>query len=115
MLIRIDRASSVALHEQIAGQYRHAIATGELDSGTKLPPARELAEGLDVNMHTLLRAFKALRDEGLVEMRRGRGTRVANNAPRLAEVSNLADQLVTAARRYGISDADLKQLVEVRL
>lgn len=115
MLIKIDHASAQPLHEQIAGRLRQAIAEGDPAAGERLPPARELAESLGVNVHTLLRAFQALRDEGLLEMRRGRGTTVTGTAPRLAAVGAAARRLVEDARRAGMADDDILQLVTVHL
>ncbi len=115
MLWKIDTQSSQPLHEQLAGQLRRGIATEALAEGEKLPPARELAEGLGVNVHTVLRAFQTLRDEGLLEVRRGRGTSVAADAKSLSEHVELARRLVVEARRAGFCNREILQLVKVQL
>ena len=115
MLWRIDTQSPQPLHEQLAGQIRRGIAARELAEGEKLPPARDLAKGLGVNMHTVLRAFQTLRDEGLLEVRRGRGTSVAADAKSAARHVELARRLVSEARRAGLGNREILQLVEVQL
>ena len=115
MLWRIDAQSPQPLHEQLAGQIRRGIATGELAEGEKLPPARDLAKGLGVNMHTVLRAFQTLRDEGLLEVRRGRGTSVSAGATSATRHVELARRLVSEARRAGLSNKEIIRLVEVQL
>lgn len=115
MLLTIDPQSSQPLHDQLAGQLRSAIAAGDPAPGEKLPPARELASGLDVNVHTLLRAFQTLKDEGLLEVRRGRGTIVTGAAPKLASFATMAQRLVAEARRAGLSNTQIKKLVEDQL
>ena len=115
MLWKIDAQSPQPLHEQLAGQIRRGIAARELAEGEKLPPARDLAKGLGVNMHTVLRAFQTLRDEGLLEVRRGRGTSVARDAESAARHVELARRLVNEARRSGLGDREILQLVEVQL
>ncbi|WP_110588248.1 GntR family transcriptional regulator [Microbacterium suaedae] len=112
MLIRVDDASSVPLGIQIAVQIRRSIATGELDAGERLPPAREVASDLDVNLHTVLRAYGMLRDEGLIEMRRGRGTRVcAEPSPAFVELSALIDQTVQKAATLGLSRQQIMDIM----
>lgn len=115
MLLKVDLQSSQPLHDQLAGQLRMAIASGDPAPGDKLPPARDLANSLGVNVHTLLRAFKTLRDEGLLEVRRGRGTIVTGRAPEQANFVALAKELVTEARRSGLTDEKIRQLLEAQL
>lgn len=115
MLLRIDHSSSLPLHDQLAAQLRKAIASGDPAAGDRLPPARELAKTLDVNVHTLLRAYQTLRDEGILEVRRGRGTIVTNGAANLAELSPLVAELVTQARHQGLTDNDIRSLLEIQL
>ncbi len=112
MTIRIDPARAEPLHEQIAAQLRRALGKGKPGPGQQLPPARKLAETLDVNMHTVLRAYGALRDEGLIEMRRGRGVTVRSGGGRNARVVELARGLLAEARRQGLAVRELKALLE---
>ena len=112
MLLRIDPGIDEPLHEQIAAQLRRAIADGKAKRGEQLPPARELAASLEVNMHTVLRAYAALRDEGLVDMRRGRGVTVATASGPRARVVELARELLAEARRHSVGLRELKQLLE---
>ncbi len=115
MLLSVDVQSSRPLHDQLAGQLRQAISDGDPAPGDKLPPARDLADSLGVNVHTLLRAFKTLQDEGLLEVRRGRGTLVTGKAPERVDVIGIARQLVTEARRQGLADTGIRQLLEAQL
>ncbi len=112
MLITIDPTSETPLFEQIAAGLRAALAGGELDAGDRLPSGRELADSLDVNMHTVLRAYGALRDEGLVEMRRGRGVTVLRTAGHRARLFELARALLVEARKQGMGMDQVKALLE---
>lgn len=115
MLIELDSASTVPLFAQIAGSVRRQIAAGAIKAGDRLPAARELAASLGVNMHTVLRAYQVLRDEGLVDMRRSRGVVVTARAPDEAELIDQAKAFIALARRHGLSDADLIRLLEANL
>ena len=73
MLIRIDLQAGEAVYDQIASALGAQIASGELAVGERLPAARDVADALGINMHTVLHAYQTLRDQGLIELRRGRG------------------------------------------
>lgn len=101
------------LHERIAAAVRRAVADGEIAVGDRLPATRDLAEQLDVNVNTVLRGYRQLRDEGLVELRRGRGATVVG-AVEQAHLTGLVDRLVAEAARLGVPLADLHDLIEER-
>src|SRR5947207_140525 len=98
--VKVNRTESLDLHEQVAAEIRRAIAEGETGPGERLPPARDLAAVLGVNTNTVLRALRQLRDEGLLEFRRGRGITVSGTPDR-STVVNHARELVRLARRHG--------------
>src|SRR5881628_3520934 len=98
--VKVSREEPVELHEQVAAEIRRAIAEGEAPPGERLPPARDLAAVLGVNTNTVLRALRQLRDEGLLEFRRGRGITVAGT-PEQSAVLERAKELVHFARTQG--------------
>jgi GntR family transcriptional regulator len=110
--VEIDHSSPVPLHEQVAAAVRRAIAEGEARSGERLPPARDLAAVLGVNANTVFRALRTLREEGLVEFRRGRGVSVTGIAPERSPVVAKARELVELARRYGYQPEELAAIIE---
>ena len=112
MLFRVDPSSPVPLGDQIAASVRGALAEGKAGAGERLPAARQLADSLGINVHTVLRGYQKLRDEGLIELRRGRGAVVTADAP-AARAGLLGDvhQLVAAARALGLTDEELLVLV----
>ena len=112
MLLRLDRTDDAPIYNQIAASVRRAIAEGSLSAGDRLPSAREVARALDVNVHTVLRAYAQLRDEGLIEMRRGRGSVVLDAGPPRARLRSLIRELCVEARRQGITAGELADLID---
>jgi GntR family transcriptional regulator len=109
--VKIDRDDPFELHEQVAAEIRRAIADGEAKPGERLPPAKDLAAVLGVNTNTVLRALRQLRDEGLLDFRRGRGIRVAGTPERGFVVAE-AKSLVHLARRHGYRIDELAEIIE---
>ncbi|SKC78178.1 GntR family transcriptional regulator [Krasilnikoviella flava] len=108
---RIDPTTDEPLYAQLVAQVRLGVAHGALRPGERLPSARELAASLDLNMHTVLRAYQVLRDDGTVELRRGRGAVVSAAAPDLTDVERAVADLAAAARRAGLSTQTTTTLV----
>jgi GntR family transcriptional regulator len=111
MLVKVDRSDPTLLHEQVAGEIRRAIAEGEASPGERLPPARDMAAVLGVNTNTVLRALRGLRDEGLLEFRRGHGVRVTGSAERGAVLAQ-ARELVQFARHNGYRREELVEIIQ---
>lgn len=99
------------MHEQVAAAVRRAIADGEAAPGERLPPARDLAAVLGVNANTVFRALRTLRDEGLLEFRRGRGVTLTGAAPARGVVVSKARELVALARKNGYGVEELAQIM----
>jgi DNA-binding transcriptional regulator YhcF (GntR family) len=111
MLAGIDRSDPTPLHDQVAAQIRRAIADGEAKPGERLPPARDLAAVMSVNTNTVLRALRALREEGLLEFRRGLGVRVSGTPQRSAVIAR-ARELVRFARQQGYQQDELIAIIQ---
>lgn len=112
MLLKLDPDSGLPLFSQIAAAVRRAIGDGDVGPGDRLPAARDLARSLDVNMHTVLRAYNGLRDEGLIELRRGRGAIVREDSAGSAGVHHLVVELAVEARRRGLSFTEVVQMLQ---
>lgn len=112
MLWRVDGSSRTPLRDQICASVRRGLCDGDLPPGEALPTARELARVLQVDPNTVLAAYRSLRDEGLLEFRRGRGVRVAAGGVARAEVTTAARALAEIGRTHGYSKAELIHLIE---
>jgi GntR family transcriptional regulator len=118
MFIRIQRGSSVPVSRQIDAQIRAQILSKALRPEDPLPSVRQLARELAVNVNTVVRVYERLSAEGLIELRHGDGTYVAQR-PSGADSSQLAqrrrefvlelDALVRRGLMLGIPAADLSQ------
>ena len=111
MLIRVDPDSPRALYDQVAASVRSDILAGVLAPGDRLPAARDVADALDINQHTVLHAYQQLRDEGLVDLRRGRGAVISASAAPLADLAHDIDDLVRRAAALGVSADTLAGIV----
>lgn len=110
MLIWIDPANERPIYEQIADSVRRSAAQADLVPGDKLPTASDVATGLGINKHTVLRAYQGLRDEGLVDLRRGRGVTITPLADELAKLRKEAEALARRASSLGIAQPTLASL-----
>lgn len=108
--VKVRKEDPTDLFEQVAAELRRAIADGEAQPGERLPPAKDLAAILGVNTNTVLRALRLLRDEGLLEFRRGRGVSVVG-VPERSELLKQARDLVHYARKHGFRTDELIEII----
>jgi GntR family transcriptional regulator len=106
---RIDVKSGVPFYRQIIEQVKFAIARGNLQPGVQLPTVRQLAVDLSINPNTVIRAYKEMEIEGLLETHQGSGTFITNHRPEIGSVERqrMLDQILTEmlarASSYGLS------------
>src|SRR3982751_238831 len=123
MLIRVEASSGVPITQQIVDQIRARCASGALNAGDRLPSVRELAREIAVNQNTILRAYERLTAEGILELRHGEGTFVANfpgpgGSPQKqlkrekATLAEEAQRLVDKARVLGLAPDDIVALIQ---
>ena len=115
MTYLLDTRSGIPIYRQIIEQVKVAIASGKLKTGDQLPTVRRLAVDLSINLNTVIRAYRELELEGVLEMQQGSGTFVSNRKPEidLLKKQRMIDQIVVdmlaRASSYGIS---MEELVE---
>ena len=117
---RVDSRSVVPPYLQIVQQVKQALRMGLLDVGDKLPAVREVVAATAVNPNTVLKGYRDLEREGLVEARAGLGTFVRNRppGPPPGTVSRLGRGLarwVRQAREAGLDDESIESLLRVTL
>jgi GntR family transcriptional regulator len=116
----LDGRSPVATYKQLVQQVRQALRVGLLEPGDQLPRVREVAESLAINPNTVLKAYRELELEGLVEGRPGLGTFVVRSlaGPSLASQAGLRRELqawLERARAAGLDQEDVVALVETTM
>jgi GntR family transcriptional regulator len=97
MEFRIDGKSGVPYYRQIVEQLKFAIARGDLQTGDRLPTVRQLAVDLSINPNTVIRAYRELEIEGILDTQQGSGTYVGNHRPDIdhIEKQRMLDQILT--------------------
>jgi GntR family transcriptional regulator len=119
-MLSISLDSTVPLHDQLVAEFRRLIATGALARGDELPPVRQLAADLGINLNTVARAYRDLTDRGLVVAARGRGTVVISSTERpagrtaedLARVEHAIAAALADGKLAGITLAEMRAMVD---
>jgi GntR family transcriptional regulator len=110
---RIDPKSGVPFYRQFIEQVKFAMARGDLQPGTQLPTVRQLAVDLSINPNTVIRAYREMEIEGLLETHQGSGTFVGDRKPDIVAIERqrMLDQIITEmlarASSYGLSFEDI--------
>ena len=97
MEISIDQKSGVPLYRQIIESVNFAIARGDLAPGDRLPTVRRLAVDLEVNPNTVVRAYREMEIQGVLDTQQGSGTFVTDRQPEVDSVERrrMLDQVLT--------------------
>ena len=117
---RLDRRSNAVPYLQLVEQVQRALRTGLLEPGDQLPTVRKVAESVAINPNTVLKAYRELEHDGLVEGRPGQGTFVVRSlaGPSLASQAALRRELLVwlrKARRAGLEPEDVEALIGTTL
>ena len=115
-MLSVQLDSPVPLGEQLVGGLRRLIASGSLRPGDELPPVRQLAADLGVNLNTVARAYRELESDGLVSTARGRGTRVTSSQGTtrvpIGRVSDALRAVLADAKLAGLDADRVRALVD---
>ncbi len=100
-VVEIDPANAAPIWRQIEEQVRRLVATGTLAPGAAVPSVRELSRTLRINPATVAKAYQRLVDAGVLVVRRGEGTYVADVPPVMSS-GERRRSLREGAERYGV-------------
>jgi GntR family transcriptional regulator len=118
MHIVVDEADGRPIYRQVADEIRALIARGELREGAGLPPVRQVAADLGVNLNTVATAYRELQREGLITVRHGAGATVASRTAAAKSDDELRKPLraaLTALVLAGLPRAEIMALVSGEL
>jgi GntR family transcriptional regulator len=116
---RLNPSSGVPLYLQLMEQVKHAVETGALRPGGQLPTIRALAQELVMNSNTVVRAYRELEHEGIVELRHGLGAFISDAVEARGKSMRKAQTIVQAAverlRSLGVTEQEMRRLFENEL
>jgi GntR family transcriptional regulator len=116
---RLNASSGVPLYVQLMEQVKHAVEIGALRPGDQLPTIRALAQELVMNSNTVVRAYRELEHEGIVELRHGLGAFISSSVSAKGKVMRQAQNIVESAVErlwsLGITEQEIRRLFESEL
>jgi GntR family transcriptional regulator len=112
---QLDPACGVATYLQLVQQVHQALQLGLLEPGDRLPTAQQVVARLAINPNTVLKAYRDLEREGLVQPRPGQGTFVVGTLPRTdpaaqARYLGLMSEWIRKARGAGLGPDDIEAI-----
>lgn len=116
---RMNASSGVPLYIQLMEQVKHAVETGALRPGDQLPTIRTLAQELVMNPNTVVRAYRELEHEGIVELRHGLGAFISDSVEERSKLLRRAQAIVQSAVErigsMGVTEEEVRRLFESEL
>jgi GntR family transcriptional regulator len=118
LYITIDETDRRPIYRQVVDEIKGLIARRELEEGSTLPPVRQVASDLGVNLNTIAFAYRQLQKEGLISVKHGSGAVVASRVVRGKPEEHLRVQLRTALTQLalaGLKHSEIKAMVNEEL
>jgi GntR family transcriptional regulator len=119
MIFRLNPSAGTPLYVQLMEQIKHAVETGALREGDQLPTIRKAAEDLVMNPNTVVRAYRELEHEGIVELRHGAGAFIKESAGGRARIVRKAQAIVQSTLErlapLGLTEEELRRVFENEL
>lgn len=116
---RLNPASGTPLYLQVVALLKHSIASGTIKAGEQLPSVRKMAEDLVINPNTVVRAYRELEGEGIVELRHGSGVFVSESVAARSDVMKKAEPIVRSAvdrlESLALTEDDIRRVMENEL
>ena len=116
MTVRLNPASGTPLYLQLVEHLKHSIETGAIRPGEQLPSVRKMAEDLLINPNTVVRAYRDLESEGIVQLRHGAGVFVLESVSARTDVMKKAEPImrttVDRLEALDLSEDDIRRLME---
>jgi GntR family transcriptional regulator len=119
VIFRLNQSSGIPLYLQLIEQVKHAVETGALREGDQLPTIRKVAEDLVMNPNTVVRAYRELEHEGVLELKHGSGAYIKESAGNRARVMRKAQTVVQSTidrlASLGLAEDEIRRVVENEL
>ena len=113
MYITIDEADRKPIYRQVADEIKALIARGELTEGAALPPVRQVATDLGVNLNTIAAAYRELQKEGLLKVRHGSGALVSGRTIMQQSDAELRKSLRGALAHLVLAGLPRSEILEI--
>src|SRR5262252_7855189 len=119
MSLQLNPSSGVPLYLQLIEQIKHAIETGALRAGDQLPSVRQMAEELMINPNTVVRAYRELEHEGVIELKHGSGAFICESiVPRaklMQKAHAVVEQAIDRLESLDLAEDEMRRLIENEL
>lgn len=116
MIFRLNPSSGIPLYIQLIEQVKHAVETGAIRAGERLPTIRKVAEDLVMNPNTVVRAYRELERDGVLELKHGSGAFIKESAGARARLIRRAQGVIQPAVErllaMGLTDEEIRRVFE---
>jgi GntR family transcriptional regulator len=119
MIFRINQSAGVPLYIQLMEQVKHAVELGALREGDQLPAIRKVAEDLVINPNTVVRAYRELEHEGVLDLKHGSGAYIRESAGErarlIARAQTIAQSAIGRLVALGLTEQEVRRVFESEL